>query len=227
MRVWTRAVFPTPGSRLDHRGRHGRRRSPRRRPRAPRASRPCATTSPSRNEIIRRLRRAPQPCNRAPTRWVNATAAASTASGCAGTIAEAVHPLERRPHLRLVGVAHAGHGALDLVGLYSSTSMPASAATTMTAPVARATVSALTWLRLNDTRSTATAHRRMRRDRGAHGLGHEPQSLRLGHIGLGRHGVGPDEDRLAGRRARPRRGRGSPRRGPPRAHRNRTSVRAV
>ena len=42
------------------------------------------------------------------------------------------------------------------VGLYSSTRTPASAATTMTAPVARATVSALTWFRLKATRSIAT-----------------------------------------------------------------------
>ena len=46
---------------------------------------------------------------------------------------------------------------LTSFGAYSSTSKPAWAAISMIAPVARATCSALTWLRLHATRSIATA----------------------------------------------------------------------
>src|SRR6476646_1943553 len=46
---------------------------------------------------------------------------------------------------------------LTSFGAYSATGRPASAATRMIAPVARATCKALTWLRLQATRSTATA----------------------------------------------------------------------
>ena len=77
--------------------------------------------------------------------------------GLCRNLAQPVDARERVLHLVLVGVAHAGDRLLTSLGAYSSTSKPAWAATSMMAPVARATCSALTWFRLHATRSMATA----------------------------------------------------------------------
>ena len=70
-------------------------------------------------------------------------------------VPQPVHPDERPPHLRLVGVPIPVTAIFTSLGPYSVTDRPASAATTMIAPVARATVSALTWFVFQATRSTA------------------------------------------------------------------------
>ena len=145
-----------------------RRRSRRRRPRARRWSRPSRTTSPSRNEIIGRPRRAAAARSRRPMRCVRATAAASTASGLPADRGSRARARARRAPAACRRCPRPVTALFTSVGLYSSTASPASAAATMTAPVARATVSALTWFRLKATRSTATLGGVMGRDRRAH-----------------------------------------------------------
>ena len=78
--------------------------------------------------------------------------------GLRGNVPQAVDPGERRAAPGACRrCRHPVTACFTSFGAYSSTGRPASAATSMSAPVARATCSALTWLRLQATRSIATA----------------------------------------------------------------------
>ena len=81
-------------------------------------------------------------------------------------------------------------------GPYSVTDSPASAATTMMAPVARATVSALTWFLFQATRSTATDEGRwveIASRTAAHSCRSRSDSSETGRGG---DGARPDQGRL-------------------------------
>ena len=93
-----------------------------------------------------------------------------------------------------------------------------------TAPVARATCSALTWFRLHATRSSATAVGRGRRS--PRRIASAICRRRSASCDAGRRDdVCRPTEPCAGRAGPRRRARNGPRRGPPRARRHRTSVR--